>query len=78
MSKKHSGGPAPVPPGNRPQSGPPSGAPGDADAALPDDAHNGDPFNDQDAQRRLGGFESAGEHARQQPSKLNDGETHSQ
>jgi hypothetical protein len=24
----------------------------------------GDPFNDQDAQRRLGNFESAGEHAR--------------
>jgi hypothetical protein len=78
MSKKHHGGPAPVPPDNRPQSGPPANAPGDADAALPDDAHNGDQFQDQDAKRRLGGFETAGEHSRQQPSRLNDGETHSQ
>jgi len=73
MSKKHNGGPAPVPPGNRPQSGPPSGAPGEADAALPDDAHNGDQFNDQDEQRRLGGYRTAGEAPIQQPGKQNDG-----
>jgi hypothetical protein len=77
MSKKHSGGPAPVPPGNRPQAG--TGfTPANDDATPPGDAENGDQFNDQDAQRRLGNFESAGEHARQQPSKQNDGETHSQ
>ena len=74
MSKKHHSGPAPVPPGNRPQSGPPSGAPGDADAAPPDDAHNGDEFNDQDGKRRLGDYRTAGEAPIQQPSALNDGQ----
>jgi hypothetical protein len=32
--------------------------------AKPGKAKAGDPFNDQDAKRRLGNFESAGEHAR--------------
>ena len=36
-----------------------------------------DTFQDQDGKRRLGGFESAGEHSRQQPSRLNDGQHHS-
>jgi hypothetical protein len=72
MSKKHHGGPAPVPPDNRPQAGPPA-APGD-DTQPPANADEGAPFNDQDAQRRLGGYQTAGEHAIQQPSKLNDGE----
>ena len=73
MSKKHHGGPAPVPPDNRPQAGPPA-APGTDDAQPPANADGGAPFNDQDAKRRLGGYQTAGEHAIQQPSKLNDGE----
>ena len=73
MSKNHHGGPAPVPPGNRPQGGP-GGVAKKIDEEEPD-PHAGDPFNDQDPQRRLGGFETAGEHARQQPGPLNDGGT---
>ena len=69
--KKHTG---PVPPGNRPQGGPP-------DAAAQVDAGaqkgGGAPFQEQDPQRRLGGFETAGEHSRQQPSAINDGQQHS-
>jgi len=72
MSKKHA--PAPTPPANRPHAGP--GRP-DADAA--DAADTGaSAFQEQDPKRRIGGFEGAGEHARQQPSDLNDGTTHSQ
>jgi hypothetical protein len=69
--KKHG---TPVPPGNRPQVGPADatanqqGAPGGA---------GGSPFQDQDAKRRIGDFEGAGEHARQQPSAINDGQQHS-
>ena len=73
MSKKHHGGPAPVPPGNRPNAGPPP-APGTDDTQPPADAADGAPFNEQDDKRRLGGYQTAGEHAIQQPSKLNDGE----
>ncbi len=72
MSKKHHGGPAPVPPGNRPQSGP-APAPGTDDAQQPENAPDGAPLSDQDEKRRLGGYQTAGEHAIQQPSKLNDG-----
>jgi len=70
MSKKHHGGPAPVPPGNRPNA-----APGQAADDLPPtaDADSGSPFNDQDEQRRLGGYTGAGEHSIQQPGKMNDG-----
>lgn len=78
MSKKHHGGPGPVPPGNRSNAGPGHAGGTDGGEQLPHDANNGDQFNDQDAQRRLGGFESAGEHARQQPGRANDGDTHSQ
>ena len=78
MSKKHHGGPAPVPPGNRSNAGP-THAPGTDDAQHPENAdENGAPFNDQDEQRRLGGYQTAGEHSIQQPSRLNDGEKHSQ
>ena len=41
------------------------------------DAEGGAPFQEQDAKRRLGGFETAGEHSRQQPGPLNDGQQHS-
>ena len=74
MSKKHHGGPAPVPPGNRP----PGGTPGtDPDAATAGDTNSGASFQDQDAKRRLGNYSGAGEHPRQQPGALNDGDTHS-
>jgi hypothetical protein len=58
----------PVPPGNQPQ-----GGPAGANDAAQQQAGGGAPFHEHDAKRRLGGFESAGEHARQQPSELNDG-----
>jgi len=62
-----------VPPANQPQAGPP------ATTGTGEQAHGGGGagFQEQDAKRRLGGFESAGEHARQQPSSLNDGQKHS-
>jgi hypothetical protein len=41
------------------------------------DPDTGESFQQQDPQRRLGGFETAGEHARQQPEPLNDGDRHS-
>lgn len=76
MSKKHHGGPAPVPPGNQPKSGPPGA--GDDETPSPNaDANSGSPFHEQDAQRRLGDYGGAGEHPIQQPSHLNDGDTHS-
>ena len=74
MSKKHHGGPAPVPPGNQPKLGHGVGP----DEAEPDAVPNGSlnegtGFHEQDPQRRLGGFDSAGEHSRVQPGALNDG-----
>ncbi len=76
MSKKHHGGPAPVPAGNQPKAGP---VPSTGNEMQPskNDANAGDPFNDQDVKRRLGDFETAGEHSRQQPGRLNDGDVHS-
>ena len=71
--KKHV---APVPPGNQPQ-GPHTGA---ADQSQVPDQHQpteGASFGEQDAQRRLGDYETAGEHSRQQPGRANDGDTHS-
>lgn len=76
MSKNHHGGPAPVPPGNQSHIGPPT-APGDEGQPGKNDADGGAPFQDQDAKRRLGNFETAGEHSRQQPGRLNDGDVHS-
>jgi hypothetical protein len=73
MSKKHHGAPAPVPPGNRSNAGP-AQTPGTEAQEPANSDQNGAPFNDQDEQRRLGGYQTAGEHSIQQPSKLNDGE----
>ena len=55
MSKKHRGGPGPVPPGNRPQSGPPSPT-GDDEKQPPDAAQDADGvgFQEQDPKRRWG------------------------
>lgn len=71
--KKH---PHPVPPANQPQGMP---APADDQAEAPDQhaPTDGSAFSEQDPQRRLGGFETAGEHSRQQPSRANDGDIHS-
>ncbi len=68
--KKHN---ARVPAGNKPKAGPPSGI----DAEQKPTTSDGAPFQEQDPKRRLGAFESAGEHSRQQPSNLNDGTHHS-
>jgi hypothetical protein len=68
MANKKRKGSAPVPPGNKPQGGP--AMPGEK---QPPAAPGGAPFNDQDEKRRLGGYQTAGEHAIQQPSELNDG-----
>jgi hypothetical protein len=62
----------PVPPGNQPKAGPPI----EADATQ-EATGGGSPFQEHDEKRRLGNFESAGEHSRQQPSQLNDGNQHS-
>ena len=78
MSKNHHGGPGPVPPGNRPSAGPTPATPDDANAPLPEDKDAGAPFEEQDPKRRLGNYQSAGEHAIQQPGHKNDGGTHSQ
>ena len=78
MSKKHQGGPAPVPPANRPHFGPAVGPDkGEADEVQLQNPNEGAGFGEQDPQRRLGNFETAGEHSRQQPGALNDGDTHS-
>lgn len=61
MSKKHKGGPAPVPKGNQPHFGP---------AQVPDEAQPNDqgaPASEQDPKRRLGNYATAGEHAIEQP-----------
>jgi hypothetical protein len=76
MSKKHRAGPDPVPPGNRPQMGPVSAETGEQQASNADE-NAGASFQDQDPQRRLGGYGGAGEHPRQQPGRLNDGDIHS-
>jgi hypothetical protein len=74
MSKKHHGGPAPIPAGNRTTHGLETGT--DVEVPLPDsDVEAG--FHDQDPKRRLGKFGGAGEHPRQQPTALNDGNRHS-
>jgi hypothetical protein len=76
MSKKRKGGPAPVPPKNRPKSGPPSPTGDDVNPA-PDSGTDADGtgFQEQDPKRRLGDYGGAGEHPIQQPSRLNDGGT---
>lgn len=67
--KKHA---HPIPPSNQPKAGPPL----EADLGGQPDAGGGAPMQHQDAKRRLGDFEGAGEHPRQQPTQLNDGRQH--
>jgi len=67
--KKHA--PHPTPRGNRTTVGPGTNPPTDTDAAgTPDGA--GATFSEQDPRRRLGGFETAGEHSFVQPGGKND------
>lgn len=63
MSKKHKSGPAPIPPGNQSNSGTTKPLPKEV-APLP----HGLPLSEQDAKRRLGNYNTAGEHAIEQPS----------
>lgn len=72
--KKH--GPAPIPPGNRPQGG--TAPLPDADEPLPAGKDDGAPFQEQDPKRRLGDYGTQGEHPIQQPTPLNDGTQRSQ
>jgi hypothetical protein len=68
--KKHA--PHPTPPGNRTTVGPGATNPAaeEPEAGVPDNA--GAAFSEQDPKRRLGGFETAGEHAFKQPGGKND------
>lgn len=68
--KKHA---HPVPPGNQPQAGPLI----EADLDQQTDAGGGAPSQELNPKRRLGGFEGTGEHSRQQPGQINDGQQHS-
>jgi hypothetical protein len=76
MSKKNHS-PGPVPPGNQPKSGQ---ALGDEAPEAPNtgEENASASFQEQDPKRRLGNFSGAGEHPRQQPGRLNDGDVHSQ
>lgn len=68
--KKHG---HPIPPGNQPQAGPPI----EAESGQQAGAGGGAPFQELDPKRRFGGYEGAGEHPRQQPGQINDGQQHS-
>ena len=63
MSKKHKGGSAPIPAGNRSRSGPGQTVP-ENDSTKPAE---GTPASEQDPKRRLGNYGTAGEHPIEQP-----------
>jgi hypothetical protein len=74
MAHKKTRRPAPVPPGNRP----PMDPMGDVTTGRQRRRASGaEPLQEQDPKRRIGGFEGKGEHSRQQPGPLNDGQKHS-
>lgn len=62
MSKKHKGRGAPVPKGNQSHFGPAKPI-----EEEPESPAEGEPASRQDAKRRLGNFQTAGEHAIEQP-----------
>jgi hypothetical protein len=68
VSSKKKGHTGPVPPENQPKFGTPQTT---ADDGTPD-VPRGAPKSDQDPQRRLGNYQTAGEHAIQQPGGKND------
>ena len=74
MSKNHHGGPGPVPPGNRAQTGPAKAA----GQGAPDAAGATSPPGDepQDGQRRLGDFVGKGEHSITEPGGKSGNNTH--
>ncbi len=71
MSKKHHGGPGPIPPGNRSHSGKPS-KPGEEGEALEDIQKGGEVSPQQDdPKHRLGDYTSTGGHSIQEPGGKN-------
>jgi hypothetical protein len=62
MSKKHKGGSAPIPKGNQSHSGPQK--PEEKPLPAPPE---GAPASEQDPKRRLGNYDTAGEHSIEQP-----------
>lgn len=67
MSKKNHA-PHPTPPGNQTTAGPGASNPADVE---PDRGDQGAPFSEQDPERRLGNYETQGEHSIQQPGGKN-------
>jgi len=65
--KKHTN---PVPADNRPKIGPAVESNIEANSEV--DKHSGAPFEEQDPNRRLGNYETKGEHSFQQPGGKND------
>ena len=63
MSKKHKGGPAPIPKGNKSEAGPDK-----PDQPQTPAQPHGAPASEQDPKRRLGNYGTAGEHPIEQPS----------
>lgn len=68
--KKHG---HPIPSGNQPQAGPPV----EAELGQQTGTGGGSPSQELDPKRRFGDYEGAGEHSRQQPGPINDGQQHS-
>jgi hypothetical protein len=62
MSNKHKGGPAPIPKGNQPRTGPQKSIK-EGIPASPEGA----PASEQDPKRRLGNYETAKKHSIEQP-----------
>lgn len=62
----------PVPPGNRPQAGPPNANDQAAQEAIEHADPTGVPGHEQDPKRRLGNYEGTGEAPYRQPGGLND------
>jgi len=61
----------PVPPGNQARKGPPADQ-NEAQQAQDLHSDNSAGFQEQDPKRRLGDFQTAGEHSYKQPGGLND------
>lgn len=68
MSSKKKGHTGPVPEGNQPKHGSPHTTPDGEGSEMP----RGAPKSDQDPQRRLGNYQTAGEPAIKQPGGKND------
>lgn len=68
--KKHA--PHPIPPGNQTTVGPGAMKPSDEAAEAGTQGDAGAAFSEQDPQRRLGNYETAGEHSFVQPGGKND------